>query len=85
MKNAEIIIIDVRTPEEFNGGHVSGSLNIPLQEIQNRIEEIRTFQKPIVLCCASGYRSGRATAYLQEHGISCQNGGSWLEVNAQIN
>ncbi|MBK7148682.1 MAG: rhodanese-like domain-containing protein [Bacteroidetes bacterium] len=74
-------IIDVRTPGEFMGGHVAGSINIPLQEIPDRVEEIKTLTQPIVLCCASGNRSGQATHFLKQHGIDCSNGGSWLEVN----
>jgi rhodanese-related sulfurtransferase len=75
-------VIDVRTPGEFMGGHVSGSINIPLQEIPERVEEIKALPQPLVLCCASGNRSGQATAYLKNSGIDCTNGGSWLQVNA---
>lgn len=75
-------VIDVRTPGEFMGGHVAGSINIPLQEIPERLEEIKTLPQPLVLCCASGNRSGQATAYLKNFGIDCTNGGSWLQVNA---
>lgn len=74
-------IIDVRTPGEFMGGNVAGSINIPLQEIQSRTDEIKSMQQPIVLCCASGMRSGQATAYLRSIGVDCENGGSWLDVN----
>ncbi|MFN5628524.1 MAG: rhodanese-like domain-containing protein [Bacteroidota bacterium] len=74
-------IVDVRTPSEFMGGHVAGSINIPLQEIQTRIEEIANMVQPIVLCCASGNRSGQATVYLKSLGIDCENGGSWMDVN----
>jgi len=73
-------IVDVRTPSEFMGGHVAGSINIPLQEIQTRIEEIANMVQPIVLCCASGNRSGQATVYLKSLGIDCENGGSWMDV-----
>jgi len=52
-----------------------------LQEIQNRKEEIMALAQPIVLCCASGMRSGQATAYLKSLGVDCENGGSWLDVN----
>lgn len=75
-------IIDVRTPGEYMGGHVAGSINIPLQEITARVSEIKAMAQPIVLCCASGNRSGQATAFLKQNGIECSNGGSWLEVNA---
>ncbi len=75
------IIIDVRTPGEYMGGHVAGSINIPLQEIQQRVDEIKAMHKPVVLCCASGNRSGQAASFLKSHGIDCENGGSWLSVN----
>ncbi len=75
-------IVDVRTPGEFMGGHVAGSINIPLQEIQARLEELKALPQPIVLCCASGNRSGQATSFLKSQGINCTNGGSWLDVNA---
>ena len=74
-------IIDVRTPSEFMGGHVASSINIPLQEIQQRINEINAMPQPILLCCASGNRSGQATVYLKSLGIDCENGGSWMDVN----
>lgn len=74
-------IVDVRTHEEFMGGNVSGSINIPLGEIQNRIEEINALKTPLVLCCASGNRSGQAQHYFSQQGIECYNGGSWLDVN----
>ena len=76
-------IIDVRTRAEFNGGHVNGSINIPLQEITEHIEELKTMEQPIVFCCASGGRSGQATQYFKSLGVNCENGGSWLDVNYQ--
>lgn len=78
-------IIDVRTRAEFSGGNVSGSINIPLQEITMHIDEIRAMEQPIVFCCASGGRSGQATHYFQSIGLDCENGGSWLDVNYQVN
>jgi rhodanese-related sulfurtransferase len=74
-------IIDVRTPEEFQGGNVVGSKNIPLHEIPQRVEEFKEMKQPIILCCASGNRSGQATKFLSNHGIECFNGGSWLDLN----
>ncbi len=74
-------IVDVRTPGEFMGGHVERSINIPLQEIQQRIEEIKVLPQPIIFCCASGNRSGQATSYLKSLGFECSNGGNWLDLN----
>lgn len=74
-------IIDVRTVGEFQGGHVVGSKNIPLQELPLKMEELKTLKQPFILCCASGNRSGQATGYLKQLGFDCQNGGSWMDVN----
>lgn len=74
-------IVDVRTPSEFMGGNVLGSINIPVQELQQRLEEVKQLQTPLVLCCASGGRSSMATDFLKNQGIECCNGGTWLDVN----
>lgn len=74
-------VVDVRTPMEFYSGSVAGSINIPLNELHLRLEEIKQLQAPLVLCCASGGRSGQAAAYLKNQGVECENGGSWLDVN----
>ncbi len=74
-------IIDVRTHEEFMGGHVVNSINIPLHDIPHRIEELKNLNSPLILCCASGGRSGQAFLYLKQQGIECYNGGSWMDVN----
>lgn len=77
-------IIDVRTRGEFQGGHVKGSKNIPLQEIQKRVDDIKKMKVPVVLCCASGGRSGQAANFLQQQGVDCINGGGWMQVNALV-
>jgi phage shock protein E len=80
--DARTTVVDVRTPAEFAGGHVAGSVNIPLQEIPNRLDELRALSRPLVLCCASGNRSGQAEHYLKGQGFEdVHNGGSWLDVN----
>jgi len=78
-------IIDVRQPDEFASGHAAGSINIPLQELENRLDEIRQIEAPIVLCCGGGSRSGKAAELLQSKGIACENGGSWKSVQERIN
>ena len=84
MSDKKPTIVDVRTPGEFMGGHVAGSINIPLQEIKQRLDEVRALPQPIVLCCASGMRSEQATHYLRGHGVDCENGGGWMEVNSRF-
>lgn len=74
-------VVDVRTREEFRSANVPNSINIPLNEVQSRLGELREMQGPLVLCCLSGGRSGQATAFLQQQGIECVNAGSWMDVN----
>ncbi len=80
-----VTIVDVRTREEFMGGHVAGSINIPLNEVVDRQEEIKAMKTPIIFCCLSGGRSGQATQYFQQLGVDCENGGPWVDVNYKIN
>jgi phage shock protein E len=84
MENKDFTVIDVRTRSEYSGGHVAGSINIPLQEVVDRAEEIKAMQQPIIFCCASGNRSGQATAYFKAQGLNCENGGSWMDVNFKL-
>ncbi|MEM6268843.1 MAG: rhodanese-like domain-containing protein [Bacteroidota bacterium] len=73
-------IIDVRTPQEYRQGHVAGSVNIPLDQLPGKISQIKKMPAPLILCCASGMRSGRATAQLKRAGMEAYNGGSWKAV-----
>lgn len=66
IKEKQGTIVDVRSRGEFSGGHVAGSINIPLQEITGRMDELKSLEQPLVLCCASGNRSGQATSFLSQ-------------------
>lgn len=78
-------IIDVRTPFEFSEGCVEGSINIPLDEVPNKIAEFKQYSGPIVLCCRSGARSETATRFLKANGFdNVHNGGSWTIVKSQL-
>ena len=67
LKAAGAQIIDVRTPAEFDQGHAAQSRNIPLDQFQARIPEIDP-ALPVLLCCASGGRSGMARGQLKRMG-----------------
>lgn len=85
INNPSATLVDVRTPGEFMGGHVANSINIPLNEVPDRVEEFKNMSKPIVVCCLSGGRSGQAAAFLTANGVSeVYNGGGWMEVNACV-
>jgi len=61
-------LVDVRTPEEFAGGHLPGAVNIPVQQLSQRMSELDPKDKPIVVYCRSGHRSGQAAALLKGAG-----------------
>jgi rhodanese-related sulfurtransferase len=79
-KNVTKKIIDVRRPEEFEKGHAKGSINIPLQEIEKRLEEIKEITQPIVVVCGGGTRNVKAFELLKSLGIQSEAGGSWKSV-----
>ncbi|MBX7094334.1 MAG: rhodanese-like domain-containing protein [Flavobacteriales bacterium] len=70
VNDPKTVLIDVRTPMEYQDQHVEGSLNIPLDTIPEEVERIRSMNAPIVVFCRSGARSGQAMMYLQQSGIS---------------
>ncbi|EHQ26086.1 rhodanese-like domain-containing protein [Mucilaginibacter paludis] len=73
-------LVDVRTPAEFAGGHVKGSVNIPLDQLQKRLSEFKN-KKSIVVFCQSGNRSQQAKTILEKNNIpNVTNGGSWTTV-----
>lgn len=74
-------IIDVRTPAEFYAGHPKNAINIPLQNLESKIKEIKKMKQPILVCCASGMRSASAKAILEKHGLEVHNAGAWHNLN----
>ena len=78
-------IVDVRTPGEFNSGHIKESTNIPLDQIQSKLEAIKEMNRSIIFCCASGIRSGQATSIAKSRGIESYNGGGWRSLNSKLN
>lgn len=79
------VVIDVRTIEEFQGGHVKGSKNIVLNSIPAKTSEIKAFNKKIIAVCRSGARSGQATTFLNKQGLDVINGGPWENVAKFVN
>jgi len=78
------VILDVRTPQEFNSGHIKGSMNIPVGDLASQIKRIKK-DKPVITCCASGMRSATAAGILRSSGFTeVYNGGGWNSLEAKI-
>lgn len=78
------IIVDVRTIDEFKEGSISDSKNIPLGSIFSKINEIKSWNKPIIVCCKSGMRSSQAHSILKQNGIDTINGGGWQSLKNKL-
>ena len=64
------LLLDVRSPEEFKAGHIDGAVNIPVQDLEARMGEVGARERPVVVYCHSGMRSGRAAQVLRHAGYS---------------
>lgn len=64
------VILDVRTPAEYAGGHLDGAKNIPVQELEKRVKEVGAPTTAVVVYCAAGMRAASAEQILRKHGFS---------------
>jgi rhodanese-related sulfurtransferase len=70
-KDASMVILDVRTPEEYAAGHVPGAINIPYTHLPSRISEVAdAADKDIVVYCAVGVRAEKGAERLRENGFT---------------
>ena len=76
----DAIVLDVRTQEEWDEGHIGTSKHIVLNLIPLEIEQIKSWEKPIIAVCRSGGRSGQAAQFLAQNGVDVINGGPWQNV-----
>jgi phage shock protein E len=84
--NDGAIVMDVRTAAEFGGGHIKGSVNVPLNKLPQYLPKLKDKTKPIIACCASGSRSAQAMGVLKYNGfMNIYDGGSWFRLNSKIN
>jgi len=63
------VVIDIRTPAEWNTGHIDGSINLPLSQLKQRLDKV-PHDRRIAVHCAGGYRSSIATSLLSHRGIT---------------
>ena len=63
------LLVDVRTAAEFADGHIQGARNVPVQDIERKLRELPK-DKPLILYCHSGSRSGLALQMLQAAGYT---------------
>ena len=84
LKEAGAIILDVRSPQEFDRGNIKGSKTMPVNTIQREISNIKKWNKPVITVCQSGARSSMAKSVLKNAGIKVYNGGSWFGLESKL-
>ena len=68
---ADVLILDVRTQEEFSSGHGPGAVNIPHDELASRLSDLESeTDRPVVVYCRSGRRAGVASSVLLDAGYT---------------
>ncbi|APX99415.1 rhodanese-like domain-containing protein [Lacinutrix venerupis] len=82
--NNGAVILDVRTQREWNKGHIENAVHIPIDELNNRVDEVKALNKPVITCCESGVRSAKAAKFLNLNNISAINGGGWIGLKKKL-
>ena len=76
-RDGSLVLLDVRTPREFARGHAEGAINIPVDDLRDRLGELKK-DKPLYLICQSALRSYIACRILQQEGFDCRHmAGGW--------
>lgn len=79
------LILDVRSKGEYDGGHIKGAINIPVDQLRNNLNKLKDRNQPIITCCASGMRSATAKSLLTGSGYKeVYNGGGWMSLRNQL-
>jgi phage shock protein E len=79
------LIIDVRSKSEFQGGHIKGSINIPVDTLNRNLNQLKDKNKAVITCCASGMRSASAKNILKSNGYTqVYNGGGWTSLRNKL-
>lgn len=79
------IILDVRSNGEYSGGHMKGSINIPVDQLSKNLSKLKDKNKPIITVCASGMRSASAKSILKSNGYTqVYNGGGWGSLQNKL-
>ncbi|MBQ4339626.1 MAG: CoA-disulfide reductase [Firmicutes bacterium] len=71
-RDGSVVLLDTRTKMEYNSGHIEGYINIPVDELRDRLNEIDK-DKPVYVICQSGLRSYIASRILLGNGYDCYN------------
>ncbi len=78
------IVLDVRTPAEFNREHIEGAINIPIETLRDNMHRLANKQKTIIACCTDGSKSWYAKNLLDSTGYSVVDAGDWVKLKRKL-
>ena len=79
------VILDVRSKAEFSSGHLTGAINIPVDQLESNLGKLKDKNKPVITCCASDMRSAAAKSILTSKGYTkVYNGGGWARLGNKL-
>lgn len=78
------VILDVRSQNEWDAGHIEGAKHVPMDNLTDKIDEIKRLDKPVIVCCESGVRAAKAAKFLNLNNIKATNGGGWVGLKNKL-
>ncbi|NJX16787.1 rhodanese-like domain-containing protein [Tamlana crocina] len=78
------VILDVRSQKEWDNGHIDEALHVPLDNLTDKVDEIKRLNKPVIVCCESGVRAAKAAKFLNLNNIKATNGGGWIGLKNRL-
>ncbi len=79
------VVLDVRTPNEFELGHIPGAINIPIEKLRENMHQLANKQKAIIACCTNGAKSWYAKNLLDSVGFEhVYDAGSWSKLQRKL-
>ncbi len=83
--NKGAIILDVRSKSEYSSGHVKGSMNISVDQLDQNLSKLHDKNKPVIVCCGTGMRSKAAASLLKASGYKeVYDAGAWTALKSKI-
>ena len=76
-------IVDLRWEDQYAMGHIQGAINIPSDSVLSSLDTFRSMNKPILLCCQSGYRTHNVARVLRRNGIDVIEGGDYRVLSRE--
>ena len=80
VKSSDVVLVDVRIPEQYSEATAKDAVNIPLAELQNNIDSLKG--KKVVVFCNKGIQADQAVEILKKNGVEVYDGTTWKNVKA---